>query len=573
MSPALLLVAAIGAAPQAELLDFTATWCGPCQQMNPIVERLQQEGWPVRQIDVDQHQDLVRRYKINGIPAFVLVVNGQEVDRVVGGTSEAKLRQMLAKIPASTDGGERSATPQRRGWFKELLGGDEARHTQPVSAPAESNPSPPEFTHAANVRGQTPADRPNPSASAATASAPSAGKPLETAVRIRVTNEKGTDFGSGTLIGSREGAALVLTCWHIFREFGESADVLVDVFPNGPDAKSQTFPGKLIKHDEKADVALVAVTGCGVLPVSPIASADNFPEAGDHVFSVGCGDGKPPSLEQHAVTRLNPYQGPGTTECTGLPIVGRSGGGLFDSSGRVIGVCFAADKADHRGVYVGPEEIHKLLRLANYGSLIPATGTPEVEVVDSAEPAKPGSVGLTEEPHSGDGMSNPFEIAATSPVSGSTRSNGEPGAAAPRPREGEFQESRETAGEASDVATATPRGLPPAVETALASGSAMEATVILRPLDDSNEPSRVIVINRISGKFRRYLTGEVEGPPVETGLHVPKLDRARLTTADLVVATPSDAYVRSVGSRQSHRSCDVALLVGVFNNRSLSDRR
>ncbi|MGC1272293.1 MAG: trypsin-like peptidase domain-containing protein [Planctomycetaceae bacterium] len=544
MSPALLLIAALGAAPQGELLDFTATWCSPCQQMNPVVERLRREGLPIRQIDVDQHRDLVQRFKVEGIPAFVLVVNGQEVDRAVGGQSEARLRQMLAKIPSSAAAPSAESAPKRRRWFEGMLGKGEPAPEQP-----------PEFDSGTVSRGQTPSEQPQPPPASTNANpaVPTAGKPLQTAVRIRVTNEKGTDFGSGTLIGSRNGAALVLTCWHIFREFGETADVAVDLFPDGPTGEPQTFHGKLLRHDESADVALVVVTGCGVLPVSPLAATDQFPKPGDHVFSVGCGDGKAPTKEQHAVTRLNPYQGPGTTECTGMPVVGRSGGGLFDSEGRVIGVCFAADRADRRGVYVGTAEIHELLVDANYGALIPAPQEQPIVVADVTEPPS-GSTGAETTP--ADVESNPFaETSGTIPHTNSTDLT------APRPEPA-------VDAVAPAVVETPPAKLPAAIETALAAGTAMEATIILRPIGDPKAPSEVIVINRISDPFRRYLKGEVGTKPVETALHVPlrSLDRSRLVTADLMVVASSETYIRSVASKPTRATVGVALLARVFNN-------
>ena len=73
-------------APQGVLLDFTATWCGPCQQMAPIVSKLERQGFPVRKVDIDQHKALAQQYNVSSIPCFVLVVNDREVTRIVGQT-------------------------------------------------------------------------------------------------------------------------------------------------------------------------------------------------------------------------------------------------------------------------------------------------------------------------------------------------------------------------------------------------------------------------------------------------------------------------------------------------------
>ncbi|MBR9802544.1 thioredoxin family protein, partial [bacterium] len=83
-------------AQDAVLYDFTASWCGPCQQMNPIVHKLAREGFPVQQVDIDKNPELAKKYSVTSIPAFVMVVNGKETSRFVGRTTEGHLRQMLS---------------------------------------------------------------------------------------------------------------------------------------------------------------------------------------------------------------------------------------------------------------------------------------------------------------------------------------------------------------------------------------------------------------------------------------------------------------------------------------------
>lgn len=89
-----------GAATDAKIYHFTAPWCGPCQQMAPLVSRLCREGVPIRKIDVDQERALSQQFHVQSIPSFVLVVNGKEVTRIVGATSEQELRRLFARIPA-----------------------------------------------------------------------------------------------------------------------------------------------------------------------------------------------------------------------------------------------------------------------------------------------------------------------------------------------------------------------------------------------------------------------------------------------------------------------------------------
>lgn len=85
--------------PRGEVLFFNASWCGPCQQMKPIVTDLRREGYRLRDIDVDRHRDLAQKYGISAVPTFVFVENGSEVDRFSGGTSPDNLRR-LCSAPA-----------------------------------------------------------------------------------------------------------------------------------------------------------------------------------------------------------------------------------------------------------------------------------------------------------------------------------------------------------------------------------------------------------------------------------------------------------------------------------------
>lgn len=95
----MLTLASLAAAPQDVLYDFYSTSCGPCQMMMPVVHRLYAEGYPVRTIDVGQRPDLADRYNVQSVPTFILVVGGQEQQRLVGMQDESTLRQLLAQIP------------------------------------------------------------------------------------------------------------------------------------------------------------------------------------------------------------------------------------------------------------------------------------------------------------------------------------------------------------------------------------------------------------------------------------------------------------------------------------------
>jgi len=83
---------------------------------------------------------------------------------------------------------------------------------------------------------------------------------------------------------------------------------------------------------------------------------------GDTVYSWGCDQGAMPSRRDSRITKLNRYQGEPNVEVLGAPIQGRSGGGLFNARGELIGVCYAADNERYNeGLYNAPEVVYQQL--------------------------------------------------------------------------------------------------------------------------------------------------------------------------------------------------------------------
>lgn len=77
------------------LVDFWATWCGPCMRQAPIVEELAAEGYSVGKVDVDQQPDLAGQYGVMSIPTLIVFKGGKEVQRVVGLTAKNDLKRLL----------------------------------------------------------------------------------------------------------------------------------------------------------------------------------------------------------------------------------------------------------------------------------------------------------------------------------------------------------------------------------------------------------------------------------------------------------------------------------------------
>ncbi len=77
------------------MVDFWATWCGPCMRQAPIVEELANEGYAVGKVDVDQEPGLAQQYGIMSIPTMLIFKGGKEVNRIVGLTAKDKLKSLL----------------------------------------------------------------------------------------------------------------------------------------------------------------------------------------------------------------------------------------------------------------------------------------------------------------------------------------------------------------------------------------------------------------------------------------------------------------------------------------------
>ena len=81
------------------LIDFWATWCGPCRMQAPILDQLEQEydeeEFRIAKMDVDENPETPQQFGIMSIPTLMLKKDGQLVEKAVGVHSKEQLRQMI----------------------------------------------------------------------------------------------------------------------------------------------------------------------------------------------------------------------------------------------------------------------------------------------------------------------------------------------------------------------------------------------------------------------------------------------------------------------------------------------
>ena len=83
------------------LIDFWATWCGPCRMMSPIVDELAAEfegKVVIGKCDVEQNDDITMKYGVRNIPTIIFLKGGELVDKQVGACSKDALKAKIEKL-------------------------------------------------------------------------------------------------------------------------------------------------------------------------------------------------------------------------------------------------------------------------------------------------------------------------------------------------------------------------------------------------------------------------------------------------------------------------------------------
>ena len=438
------LIAADASAADSHIkvVEFTADACEPCKRMQPVISKLSQEGWDVRPLDVGQAPQLVEHFRVKSVPTIIILRDGQEVDRVVGALGYEKLRARFERAsgtagqPASTadslaliapQPGRRSASEAARsataapatvrgqspaitafpllsaGTFGSLAAAT-AEAAAPPSNTREMTEAPlaplePFSQQQQQQQQQQPAQPYHPQTSVAaltpshattgrSTSAPSA-EAIAIAgaatVRIRIDEANAVSFGTGTIINVHGQQALVLTCGHLFRDMKADAKLTVDLFQAG---RPMTLPASLVTFNAKEyDLGLIEFQLPMHVQAVQVAPLAEQPQVGDVAFSFGCDRGADPTRRDTQIKRINRYLGAANIEIHGAPVVGRSGGGLFDAQGRLVGVCNAADEEDNEGIYAALPIVHQQLASLNLQELRPQSASAALISTQSAPPA------------------------------------------------------------------------------------------------------------------------------------------------------------------------------------------
>jgi thiol-disulfide isomerase/thioredoxin len=307
-------------APGIVLVEFTASWCQPCQNMRPIVRSLTDRGFDVREFDCSEWQGQLAaraKYNVTKLPTFIVYEQGREVARHVGQTSEAALLTIIAE----------AKTPRVMHTVKYPDSADRPYPADPyrTSVPVLPPSNPPKQRLPREVQAAI--------------------------VRVYAYDAKpqadgglGRSVASGALVATTTQAGLILTCEHLLSD-GTRFEVK---FLDG-----RTTPAHLLGADKSLDLAALEIKAPGI---EPIDMADEPPKQGEAILSYGYGSDNRLAGNQGQLIGYETIVGKAPDaflSVSGSNRYGDSGGPIFNTSYRLVGVQMGTSGRAINGCHCG----------------------------------------------------------------------------------------------------------------------------------------------------------------------------------------------------------------------------
>jgi hypothetical protein len=336
-----------------------------CRQALPLMNEFSRNGYKIHQISAEQNPNIIKQFNVTIFPSFILLRGERIVDRVDGGSAPVVLKPMIQGMFDRAEASAGKNIAKNRSNLPESDSGKFAPRQSDSKTPPSTVPF--EQTSFITNKAADSLTEQNLSNDISRAVSRDVGRELLMAsVKLRVDSSGGHSWGTGTIIDSRSGAALILTCGHIFRESGKSGEIEVHLY--GENSSVKVY-GRCIYFDLEIDLGLVVILPPCPVRVVPVASDSSLIVSGQKVFSVGCDGGAAPSLRDHTIMSIDRISTPSANklpfnyiQVSGAPVGGRSGGGLFcGNDSRLIGVCNTADPVQDDGHFVPAHIIRQVL--------------------------------------------------------------------------------------------------------------------------------------------------------------------------------------------------------------------
>ena len=367
-------VAQSGAETQAQLYFFTNHGCAPCRQVEPGIEALKLEGYPVKTVFLNDYPELGRSMGVDRTPTVVLLTGNKMVGRHAGLIDAVTLKKWFAAVGVSAGSNFSKGADKPVGGTKIVIDKQDNRQRS-IDSPKRSL--------ASTVIKGTSQPRNELERLA-----------LQATVKLKVEDPEGISYATGTVIHSHQGEYLVMTCGHVFREAGWDGEITAEY--GYTKAQKKSAPGQLIFFDADArDVALVAIRASDTIDPVQIAAPESDIESGQSIFSIGCDHGDDPTIRHSRIKNRAAYDGAIKYDIYGRPVDGRSGGGLFNERGELIGVCNAAAVEVDEGIYTALDTLYWQLAKVNLDHLFERSN--ELAVSELASISSPReSTGLSQ---------------------------------------------------------------------------------------------------------------------------------------------------------------------------------